>query len=218
MTWIGWPSIPPEAFSESAQALYTSTAGTMSGPKGPPQLQISPTLIGVPLALADWPLGEVDGLPEEVDELLEADGRLLEEHAPRATIAASAQIPIKPFRGGERTTAFMPSPPGYVNDISRNLLPVSHTVKNVSIWVEGLSWTKMSWFAEAALPGEGIGWNAPIREDRRRQGATTLTDGSPNSATLPVAKESPRRQAYDGRQEEERWANAGLCDHGGHCG
>jgi hypothetical protein len=75
-------------------------------------------LIGAPPALADWPVGEVDGLLGDVDALpvavvglFEEDGRLLEEHAASASIAASAQRPATPLRVGAGTTAFMPIPP-----------------------------------------------------------------------------------------------------------
>ena len=49
MSWTVCPLSPPDTFTLSAHALYTSSAGRMSAPNGPEQLQTTPTLIGFPL-------------------------------------------------------------------------------------------------------------------------------------------------------------------------
>jgi hypothetical protein len=77
--------------------LYTSSAGTLNAANGEPeQLQMNPTLIGVPVAWlgAEPAAAEVagdeladDGL--DVVELAEED-LLLEEHASRANTSATA--------------------------------------------------------------------------------------------------------------------------------
>src|SRR5262249_45752982 len=82
--------MPPDPLTVLTQALYTSRLGTMAPPKGPEQVQTTPTLIGAPDAWAgadpagwvldgDWAL--------VVAELVE--GLLLDEHAAAVTTATS---------------------------------------------------------------------------------------------------------------------------------
>jgi hypothetical protein len=85
--------MPPVAFTVSAQALYSSSAGTLKTPNAEPeQLQMKPTLIGAAVACADDGLAD-EALPtEEVAEVeFDEEDLLLDEQA--ATSRASATTP-----------------------------------------------------------------------------------------------------------------------------
>jgi hypothetical protein len=94
MTWTGWPSIPPDAFTELAHALYSSSPGTLNAANGEPeQLQMNPTLIGAPVVwpeaepveeeLGDEEAADVGLADEEADVVLDEEDLLLEEQEAR---------------------------------------------------------------------------------------------------------------------------------------
>jgi hypothetical protein len=91
INWTGCPSMPPDAFTVLAQALYTFDPLEMLVANAPEQVHSTPTLIGTPVAAAVLPALELPAeLVAPVEPLAEVVPLCpLEEHAPNAATTAS---------------------------------------------------------------------------------------------------------------------------------
>jgi hypothetical protein len=111
MSFMGWPSMPPDPFTVFTQALYTSSPGTESAPNGPEQLHIKPTTIGAPVAVrepavdeppVDEPAVDEPAVDEpavdDVDDFLALDPHAANETASNSTAAMPKNRGRRPAR------------------------------------------------------------------------------------------------------------------------